>query len=204
MMETVEYNRNLPEEEKLRLLKEAKGGTWYDGWVPYCVREGCGVSPRMVKKDYGFECPSCKNMIGWNLQRLIESPTNIVLSPASPLGNTNKDIRVSFNGHIVGGIRADGNIVVKDSKEIRSLVGLSNQMVSISSRSFEKKEEIDWIFLTDKFQQYMAKYSHGGEIFPCGMRDLVLEISEDLSQKNYSIDLLNKCLRLLIPEYYEK
>lgn len=31
-METVEENVKLSQEEKLRRLKEAKDGTWYDGW----------------------------------------------------------------------------------------------------------------------------------------------------------------------------
>ena len=30
-METIEENRNLSEDEKLRRLKIAKRGTWYDG-----------------------------------------------------------------------------------------------------------------------------------------------------------------------------
>lgn len=36
-METIEENRNLSEDEKLHRLKIAKGGTWYDGWKPYCM-----------------------------------------------------------------------------------------------------------------------------------------------------------------------
>jgi len=31
-METMQDNLSLSEEEKLRRVKEAKGGTWYDGW----------------------------------------------------------------------------------------------------------------------------------------------------------------------------
>lgn len=37
-METLQDNLSLSEEEKLRRVKEAKGGTWYDGWRPYCMR----------------------------------------------------------------------------------------------------------------------------------------------------------------------
>lgn len=37
LMETLKQNIDLPEKEKLRRLKEAKGGTWYDGWRPYCM-----------------------------------------------------------------------------------------------------------------------------------------------------------------------
>lgn len=73
-METIEENRNLSEDEKLRRLKIAKGGTWYDGWKPYCMM--CQKSPRMIAKDFGFECPNCGNLIGFNLTRLQESPLN--------------------------------------------------------------------------------------------------------------------------------
>ena len=52
---TVETSSALPEEEKLRMLKEAKPGTWYDGWVPYCgapPANKCSM-PRMTKMPYG-------------------------------------------------------------------------------------------------------------------------------------------------------
>lgn len=55
-METVQENINLSDEEKLKRLKEANG--------------------RMISTDYGFKCPSCGNMIGFNLTRLKESPLN--------------------------------------------------------------------------------------------------------------------------------
>jgi predicted RNA-binding Zn-ribbon protein involved in translation (DUF1610 family) len=74
-METVEFNRNLPAEEKLRRRKAAKGGTWYDdNYTPYCMC--CKEMPRMLNRDYGFECPNCGNMIGHNMERLAESPLN--------------------------------------------------------------------------------------------------------------------------------
>lgn len=72
LMETLKQNIDLPEKEKLRRLKEAKGGTWYDGWRPYCMM--CNRSDRMVSEPYGFKCPQCGNMIGFNLKRLKESP----------------------------------------------------------------------------------------------------------------------------------
>lgn len=74
MMETVKDNINLSEEEKLRRLKEAKDGIWYDGWKPYCMM--CSYNGRMDSMQYGFKCPSCGNMIGFNLTRLRESPLN--------------------------------------------------------------------------------------------------------------------------------
>jgi len=64
----------LDEELKLSILKEAKGGTWYDGWTPYCAP--CTGLVRMTQRAYGFECPACRNMIGWNLYRLTDSPLN--------------------------------------------------------------------------------------------------------------------------------
>ena len=74
-METELENINLSEEEKLKRVKVAKGGSWYsDAWTPYCLT--CSKMPRMNKRNYGFECPYCNNMIGWNLTRLKESPLN--------------------------------------------------------------------------------------------------------------------------------
>lgn len=74
-LETVEYNQSLSPEEKLRRRKEAKGGTWYDdNYTPYCMC--CKEMPRMISRDYGFECPNCGNMIGHNMVRLAESPLN--------------------------------------------------------------------------------------------------------------------------------
>lgn len=72
--ETVQDNNSLTEEEKLKRVKEAKGGTWYDGWRPYCMM--CDYGGRMTQHSYGFQCPKCRNLIGWNLKRLQESPLN--------------------------------------------------------------------------------------------------------------------------------
>ena len=44
------------------------------GWRPYCMM--CNRSDRMVSEPYGFKCPQCGNMIGFNLKRLKESPLN--------------------------------------------------------------------------------------------------------------------------------
>lgn len=41
---------------------------------PYCMM--CNRSDRMVSEPYGFRCPQCGNMIGFNLKRLKESPLN--------------------------------------------------------------------------------------------------------------------------------
>ncbi len=73
-MKTIQDNINLTAEEKLCQLKEAKGCTWYDGWKPYCLM--CNYSGRMDSREYGFQCPKCKNMVGFDLTRLKESPLN--------------------------------------------------------------------------------------------------------------------------------
>lgn len=56
LMETLKQNIDLPEKEKLRRLKGAKGGTWYNGWRPYCMM--CNRSDRMVSEPYGFSVHS--------------------------------------------------------------------------------------------------------------------------------------------------
>ena len=73
-MRSVEYYKELTPEQQLEMLKKAKGGTWYDGWQPYCGV--CSIILRMKKKDYGFQCSCCNNMIGFDLTRVIESPLN--------------------------------------------------------------------------------------------------------------------------------
>ncbi len=65
---------SIPEDVKLLMLKNAKMGSWYNNWKPYCGT--CSVMSRMIQHDYGFQCNSCKNMIGWDLHRLIDSPLN--------------------------------------------------------------------------------------------------------------------------------
>ena len=67
-------NQNLSDEEKFERTKTAKGGTWYDGWQPYCMT--CSTMDRMRSESYGFRCTHCGNMIGFNLHRLQESPLN--------------------------------------------------------------------------------------------------------------------------------
>lgn len=73
-MRTVAEMSALPEETKLAMLKDAKSGTWYDGWQPYCMT--CPTVMRMDTKEYGFRCSCCGNMIGWDCKRLVESPLN--------------------------------------------------------------------------------------------------------------------------------
>ena len=71
---TVAESSALPPETKDAMLREAKMGTWYDGWEPYCMT--CDTMRRMDKQEYGFRCSCCGNMIAWDLTRLAESPLN--------------------------------------------------------------------------------------------------------------------------------
>lgn len=73
-MKTIAEMSALPQEEKDRLLRAAKGGTWYDGWVPYCGTYS--TINRMIRHDHGFNCTICGNIIGWDLLRLKESRLN--------------------------------------------------------------------------------------------------------------------------------
>jgi hypothetical protein len=73
-MLSIKDNASLTDEEKLSRLKKAKSGSWYDGWQPYCMT--CNTFHRMNKKEHGFECSCCGNLIGWDLTRLQESPLN--------------------------------------------------------------------------------------------------------------------------------
>ena len=71
---TSEQSAAIPEHTKLTMLKKAKMGSWYDNWKPYCCT--CSSISRMIQHDYGFKCPGCGNMIGWDLYRLVDSPLN--------------------------------------------------------------------------------------------------------------------------------
>ena len=76
MKNTKAYNKSLSPEDQLAILKAAKGGSWYDGWVPYHIpRNPDGsyapcISPRMIRTVWGFRCPSCGGEIGFNLQKI--------------------------------------------------------------------------------------------------------------------------------------
>jgi hypothetical protein len=74
-MKSIKDNEALSKEERLHQVKLAKGGSWYDGWKPYCLN--CSSNSRMEETTYGFKCSSCKNIIGWDLIRLKESPLNM-------------------------------------------------------------------------------------------------------------------------------
>ena len=81
-MKTIAESEAILPDEQLRMMKIAKGGTWYsDDYLPYCVHftKQCS-SPRMVKTKYGFRCPDCGDMIGWDFKRLVESPLNKIKS----------------------------------------------------------------------------------------------------------------------------
>ena len=76
---TIAESEALPDETKVAMLRQAKPGTWYEGWKPYCCM--CNSMARMQQHDYGFRCGNCNNLIGWDLTRLVESPLNKGLNP---------------------------------------------------------------------------------------------------------------------------
>ncbi|PCJ55976.1 MAG: hypothetical protein COA79_20415 [Planctomycetota bacterium] len=74
---TVEYNETLTVKERLSAMRKSRGGAWCSGhWKPRCMTstDAKCTTPRMDHRSYGFECPDRGNMIGFNLQRLEESP----------------------------------------------------------------------------------------------------------------------------------
>ena len=73
-MRSAAFYKLLSPAKQQAMLKEAKGGTWYDGWKPYCMT--CSTMSRMESKDYGFRCSSCGNQIGFDCYSLLESPLN--------------------------------------------------------------------------------------------------------------------------------
>lgn len=77
-MKTIADNHKLTPQEALEQTKKAKGGDWYEGWLPFCVQEQvpCNSMSRMRPMSYGFKCDTCGNMIGYDLTRLKESPLN--------------------------------------------------------------------------------------------------------------------------------
>lgn len=75
-LNTVGHQSALSDYDKMSILRQAKGGTWYDGWQPYCGT--CSTVARMQTQPYGFQCSYCGNMIGFNLVRLKESPLNLL------------------------------------------------------------------------------------------------------------------------------
>lgn len=81
-MNTVAEMEAVPLEKRLEMSKAAHSGTWYsDDYTPYCGQEikKCSM-PRTVKTSYGFRCPECGNMIGWDFKRLKESPLNLIVT----------------------------------------------------------------------------------------------------------------------------
>lgn len=76
-MSTVKEQSAIPPAKALEMSKEAKMGTWYDDkYTPYCGAPDCRIMPRTIKRPFGYECPSCGNMIGHHYKRLQESPLN--------------------------------------------------------------------------------------------------------------------------------
>jgi len=55
-----------------------KGGEHVDqskNWLLIC--ECCNRSRKMLLEPYGYKCPKCGDMIGFDFKRLAESPINV-------------------------------------------------------------------------------------------------------------------------------
>jgi hypothetical protein len=82
-MNTVAFNTALSDEEKISRMNAAMSHCSPKDltYSPYCIMmkgeqySNC-TSPRMTKQPYGWKCPDCGNMIGFNMERLEESPFN--------------------------------------------------------------------------------------------------------------------------------
>ncbi|MDP1800840.1 MAG: hypothetical protein Q8L81_05780 [Bacteroidota bacterium] len=73
-MKTIEFYKNLSVTERQKMLKIASGKKLDEDWLPLCLN--CTHNVRMEIEDFGFICPHCKNLIGWDLLRIKESPLN--------------------------------------------------------------------------------------------------------------------------------
>lgn len=131
-METVLENQNLSDEEKFERTKTAKGGTWYDGWQPYCMT--CSTMARMRSESYGFRCTHCGNMIGFNLHRLQESPLN------------------RFDDKEGGDIYIKGTEVIRNTKE-RGVVIVGH--TGIGSTTFVDLKNVKDILVIDDIEKHI-------------------------------------------------
>lgn len=80
----IKYMSSLSREEANEMVKNAKLAmhcTWSKEFDDYKYSPYCGIcssNERMERKEYGFKCSNCSNMLGWNMERLVESPFNNV------------------------------------------------------------------------------------------------------------------------------
>lgn len=64
-MKTIEMS-----DADLETMCKALGLSKTKEYRPYCISRTCREMPRMELREYGFECPSCRNRIGFNLVRV--------------------------------------------------------------------------------------------------------------------------------------
>lgn len=78
-MKSIEDMNALTEQQKIEMLTEARGGIYEKKWWPYCLQKvrPCNAGlKRMERMSFGFWCTKCGNIIGFDLERLQESPLN--------------------------------------------------------------------------------------------------------------------------------
>jgi|GEM_PF-5463114 len=77
---TVAYNTALSDQQKIEDIQNSCGKDKDLTYTPFCfariIKRWACKSPRMISKPYGFKCPECGNMLGFNSERLVESPLN--------------------------------------------------------------------------------------------------------------------------------
>ena len=71
---TISSMEALNDYQKLKMMQKTYGEDKTLEYRPYCMC--CCSNYKMVKKSYGHLCLLCGNMIGFNGERLKESPLN--------------------------------------------------------------------------------------------------------------------------------
>lgn len=71
---TISSMQSLNDYQKLKMVKKTFGDDKDLNYAPYCMC--CSSGSKMIIKSYGYKCYSCGNIIGFNGERLKESPLN--------------------------------------------------------------------------------------------------------------------------------
>lgn len=63
----------MTDDDLATMNKALEGAVWPakdKTYRPYCGAPHCVTMPRMMLKTYGFQCPACRNRIGFDLMRI--------------------------------------------------------------------------------------------------------------------------------------
>ncbi len=95
------YEQMTAEQKKEMLAKaqEMSGASKNPNWRPYCLT--CTTFDRMNSQPYGFKCRKCGNEIGFDLQRVEESPLNNHTPAPQPQRLKQEDMQPSDIGRPV-------------------------------------------------------------------------------------------------------